>query len=186
MNKPSGYDSAIAKTGLFENPPAGAYVCKISNVKIDKTKETKKDMMCLALDIEEGSYKGNFKKMFDRMKEKNASAKYPCVYRRVLDQVEYLKGDLLAIEESNTGFKYNWDENTLKGKLVGVIFGEKEINVNGKTVLEPRFLCSSEKARSGNIKAPKKKPFAGNSNSFGYGEDDSMYPPEPPQGDMNF
>jgi hypothetical protein len=190
MNKPQGYDQATPQTFGFDNPPAGAYVCKIIGVKSEKTglnaKNPNTDMIAMAIDIEEGQYKGNFKKMFERMKLKDPNKKYPCIFRRTLspDQLNYFKGDILAIEESNEGYKWNWNDESLKGKLVGFIFGEKEIDSNGKTVLEPRFICSAGKARVGNIKPPSKKLYVGSRTNNSFGFENTVAPNQSQQSDI--
>lgn len=43
----------------------------------------------------------------------------------------YFKGCITAIEESNPGYKFNFDERTLDNKLVGIIFRDEEYDYNG-------------------------------------------------------
>jgi hypothetical protein len=165
MQKPSGYDSTEAKQGgQFDKPKAGAYVMKILKAQ-EVMSKTNRPMLVLLLDIATGEHAGNFRKLFDFLQSKNPDSKWPCVYRRCMDgeQTSFFKGDIKAIEESNPGFKFNFDEKTLAGKLVGCALGEKETDSTGKIILEPRFLCSSKKAASGEIKAPALKTYAGNS-----------------------
>jgi len=163
MQKPENYDSTDPKgVTTFENPKAGAHVVKILSAK-EVMSKTNRPMLVLCLDMTGGQFDGNYKKMFEYLKKNNSNAKWPCVYRRCTDggQLQYFKGDIDCIERSNTGYKFNFDESTLVGKVVGCVFGEKEINADRKTILEPRYLCDVEKAKSGEIKPPPLKKYEG-------------------------
>ena len=37
-----------------------------------------------------------------------------------------------CIEKSNEGYEWNWDEKTLKGKKIGVLFGREQYLMNGQ------------------------------------------------------
>ena len=44
-----------------------------------------------------------------------------------------LKGFTVAVEKSNSGYVWNFDEKSLKGKIVGLVLGEEEfVNSVGK------------------------------------------------------
>jgi hypothetical protein len=166
MLKPEGYDNTPENTiGEYQKPSAGAVVFKILRAK-DELSANNRPMLVLYLDIAKGEFVNHFKKLYDFLKDKNPDVKWPCIHRRCQngDQISYLKGDIKAIEESNPGFKFNFDEKTLLGKLVGGMLGEREINAEGKTILEPRCLCSVERAESGKLTAPAKKKFEGYKN----------------------
>jgi hypothetical protein len=120
-------------------------------------------MLSLCLDIAEGPFKDNFKKLLEFFRKNNPDAKYPLVHRRCQDgeQIEYFKGDIKAIEESNEGYRFNFDEKTLVGKLVGCMLGElaytEDNDGNLKTKLEPRWLMPAESARKFTGKPPEMK-----------------------------
>lgn len=163
MQKPLGYDQAEGKQfSSSEKPPAGAYIMRIVQAQETKS-QNGRPMLCLCLDIVDGPFANNFRKLYKFLQERNPDTKWPCVHRRCTDgnQLEYFKGDIKAIEESNAGFSFNWDEKTLYGKLVGCMLREKQIGINddgsAKTVLEPGFLCSVGKVRSGALKPMKMK-----------------------------
>lgn len=198
MSKPAGYDQAEERmVGNFDKPPAGPYVFKI--LKAAETKSsTNRPMMVLLIDIEEGRYKGHFKKLFDFLKSKNSEVKWPCVYRQCMDgdQVGYFKGVVKSIEVSNPGFAYNFNESSLVGKLVGGVLREKETDPSGaKTILEPMFLCDAGRARVGEFKTPTVKKYSGggsnrsNNDSWGEGAGVNSGVPAsyaPPQEDLPF
>lgn len=162
MNKPNGYDSAPATT--FEGggmPLPGAYVLGIIGAEC-KQSNNGNEMLVLSLDIVEGQYKNNYRNLGERLKK-------DCLLRhyRVTDSeksLPYFKGDIKAIEDSNQGFKFNFDEKTLRGKYVGGMLREEEYEKSSgeiATVLKIAFLCSVERVRSGALVVPKKKEFDG-------------------------
>jgi hypothetical protein len=131
MQKPSDYDSTSAFTGEYETLKAGGYVCKIVQA-IDGKSSTGKPMMTILFDITEGDNKDFFKRRFDSAKKTNADAKWKGVFRQLTDgkSTPFFKGVITSIEESNPGYKFNFDENTLKGKLFGGIFGREQYQKN--------------------------------------------------------
>lgn len=152
MFKPSNYDQADAKQFAgFNSPVAGATVLGITSAQEIQSRSGS-PMLVLSIDIAEGEYKRYYTKL-------SADLKKDCMlkHRRTLtdDQSEYLKGDIKAIEESNKGFKFNFDERSLVNKLVGGMLREKEyLSKDGsiKTFLEIAYLCSVDKVRSGLLK----------------------------------
>ena len=163
MNKPDNWDTIPAKTtGEYSRPKAGAYVCKIVHA-LEKTSSTNRPMVELYLDIAEGEHAGHFKKLYEFLKTNNPEAKWVCVHRRCTDteQEGYFKGDISCIEQSNDGYKFNFDLKTLIGKKVGVMFGDKIIGENQdgspKTAIEPRWLLSTKRVLEGGMNLPKIK-----------------------------
>lgn len=71
-----------------------------------------------------------------------------------------LKGFTNAIEASNKGYKWDWNEQGLKGKLVGVVIGEEEyINQKGavRTRTYVNAVRSVETIEKGEFKIPELK-----------------------------
>ena len=64
-----------------------------------------------------------------------------------------------AIEESNPGYHWDWNEAALKGKMVGVLFRDREWEIEGKTGMttEACTFVSVEDVRTNNFKMPKPK-----------------------------
>ena len=88
-----------------------------------------------------------------------------------------------AIEESNPSFRWAWDENALKGKMVGVLFRNREWEMDdGRSgwSTECCTFVSVEDVRTGNFKQPKDKHLRkktennATSNSFTVLDDDSL------------
>ena len=146
-------------------------------LKIIKTKVetyTWGQVLVLAFDVVEGEYAGFYQKNFDAQQQ---DKKWKGTFRINLPKddgsekdewnIKKLKASMTAIEKSNEGYLWNWDETSLKGKLVGGLFGNKEYEYNGQKgfFTDCRALCSVEKIRSGNFTIPKDKLLNSETNS---------------------
>ena len=158
MFKPSNYDTEKERTFFDELPSAGPYVGKIIHAE-EKQSKSGNPMLVLSIDISEGQFKDYYKNLSDRI-SKDCFLKH---YRVLTDEnAGYLKGDILAIEHSNPGFIYNFDETTLSGRLVGINIREEEYvanNGNIKISLKIVHLCGVVDVRNGKIKTIKPKTF---------------------------
>lgn len=128
MEMPKDYNEAQAFTGEYEQIKLGGQICKIKDVKIEKTK-TNKDMLVVAYDIAEGENKDYFKRRFEE--DNRADKKWNGVHRIMVLNNEgktnpFFKGFITSVESSNTGFKFSGEESMLKDKLFGAIFGREE------------------------------------------------------------
>ncbi len=158
MEKPQGYDEAEAKVsgGEFPQPTAGGYVAKIVSAVFGDSKKGNK-MLTVGLDIAEGDFKDHYTKL----SEKFDNDAYLKIYQLTDgDHVNYFKGLINAIEHSNNGYKFNFDETTLIGKKIGVNLREEEyLNKDNvlKTILKVAYHCSAEEARAGLAPLPIKQ-----------------------------
>lgn len=134
--KPS-YSNFEAKkaSNFIELPPVGAYVAEILNVEfIDHNDKEKNpyndphDKIELYLDITEGEYKGRFMEVWKNQKERfGDDAKYKGIFR-LTSPIEgdedwrkrAFESNLWCVQESNSGYAWDWDESKLKGKKVGI------------------------------------------------------------------
>ena len=152
------YATARAFTGENETLPTGGHICQIRGARCELSRNGK-EMLVLAFDIKEGSESdGFYKRRFERAKGANADAKWPGVYYQVTTTNEgntnpMFKGLITAVEESNPGYVWNWNEISLNGKLVGFNFGEEEyLHQNSgevRTIVKPMFPASIAKVRDG-------------------------------------
>lgn len=136
MNKIQGYDEAQSYTGESRTLPAGKYICEIKGAKEVETKNGKKQLV-LQLDIAEGEYKDHYGNLYAANIERNGTdAKWNNggLFRQGFEgkQLPFFKGMITCIEESNVGYTWNWDEKTLKGKKIGVLFGREQYLMNGQ------------------------------------------------------
>lgn len=112
----------------FRGLPIGAYECVIKDARLNHNEETGKNTLKISIDIASGEYKDYFLKAYETdtridRKWNNNAVRY-LAYEG--DNVSYFKGFLTVIENSNIGYKWNWDESTLKGKKVCGVFQYEE------------------------------------------------------------
>lgn len=159
MEKPQGYDEAEAKTagGDFPQPTAGGYVAKIVSALFGESKKGNKKMLTIGLDIAEGDFKDHYTQLSEKF-DKDAYLK---IYQLTEgDNVNYFKGLIAAIEHSNQGFKFDFDEKKLIGKKLGINLREEEyLNKDNviKTIMKVAYHCSAEEARAGLTPLPLKQ-----------------------------
>lgn len=150
------YERAAAYDGSFERLPAGGYVCKIMKAWCETTNNGSEQLV-LALEIAEGNYAGFIKKQYDGKKSSNPSAAWPCIFKQFALGTDgqtnpFFKGMIKSIEESNTGYVWNWQEATLANKMIGMIFREEEFEAQDgsiKTTVRPAFPRSVQRIRNG-------------------------------------
>lgn len=157
--------------------PKGPYVCKILGVKMEPGKDGNSDMLKVQFDVAEGDLKGFFQKQYEDNKDDNKKYKgQTTIYYPKDDGSEkdsWTKKTFAswtnALEDSNEGYKWDWDEKKWKNKLIGLVFGETGTVIEGKEVVytDCRFPVSVQTVRDG--KAPEAKFKAKN----GYGENKS-------------
>lgn len=146
--------------------PAGGYVAKILDA--EEKEYSWGSVLVISFDITEGEYKDFFKQNYKSNTREDK--KWKGVYRLTVpqetnqwyDSQKRTFGNAIAcIEESNNGYHWNWDEKTLKGKTVGVLFRNFEYDVDGNTgwSTECCSLDSVEDIQNGNFKMPKDKPL---------------------------
>jgi len=189
MKKFSNYDDAkkAAQSAGSAKLPAGAYVCKIMGVRYEEGQDGRSDVLVLQYDITEGEQKDFFKKQYEANTSEDKKWKGTVrIYVPADDGSEkdgWTKRSFAswidAVEKSNSGYSWAWDENTLKNKAVGIVFGETGTVIDGKNVVytEARFGVDVEKVRSG--KAPEAKFKSKNGyNSAKPLEDDFMKIPD--------
>lgn len=163
MKKFNGYDEIQAYRS-FEKLPVGGYVTKIQNVRFMEGKNGNSDMIILAFDIIEGEHKDYFKKQFESQtaEVKKWKGTFTIYYPKDdgSEKDEWTKRSFKTImediETSNPGYAWNWDENTLKGKEIGIIFGEVNDIIDGKGVKynKAKKTASVDSIRKGNFKIP--------------------------------
>ena len=112
----------------FKSLPIGAYECVIIGGAVHTNQESGKNSFKVAVDIASGEFKDYFKKRYDA--NTNEDKKWDNNAVRYLayegDNVSYFKGFITCVENSNPGYKWNWDETTLKGKKICGVFQYEE------------------------------------------------------------
>lgn len=145
--------------------PVGGYIVKILNV--ETLEYTWGEVLNISFDIAEGEQKDFYKRDFaNQMQEVK---KWKGNYRLNVPKddgtekdgwtMSKFKSAIVAIEESNGGYKWTWDEQTLKGKFVGALFHKSEWEYNGSTGFYTacHSLRSADFIRSGDFTIPADK-----------------------------
>lgn len=164
MKPLKNYESAKAYTEL-EKLPAGGYVVKILNVEyVDNSDKGYNDTIILSFDIVEGEYKDFYRKQYSEQQSEDKKWKGTYRMRVPLDDgsekdgwtTRRFKTDITAFESSNSGFAWAWKEQSLKGKLVGAVFNDKEYEFNGRSgfFTNCHHLIDAAKIREGKFKTP--------------------------------
>lgn len=198
MKQFSNYDDAkkAAQNTGGAKLPAGAYVCKIMGVRYEEGQDGKSDVLVLQFDITEGEQKDFFKKQYEANTAEDKKWKGTVrIYVPTDDGSEKdgwtkrsFAGWIDAVEKSNTGYSWGWDENTLKNKLIGIVFGETGTVINGKDVVytEARFGVDVDKVRSGNAPEAKFKARKGYGSASATSADDFMKIPDVTEEEIPF
>ena len=114
----------IQESTSFKRLTPNGYICKILNVEDHPDKEYLK----IYFDIVKGDDKGYFKKQYDGDTRKER--KWPnagTFIRSYKDSAASMfKGFTNAVEKSNKGYKWDFDEKTLVNKVVGLIIADEQ------------------------------------------------------------
>ena len=175
MQKIDNWNQIEASTGEKETLPAGGYICKIMGAK--EVTYNRRDgsgsfsRLEISIDIADGPYKDFYAHDYRAQKQWGDDQKWKGVVRPYCPtsgsdeqsrrSQAIFKAYTNAIEASNPGYTWNWDEKTLKGKLVGVMFRDTEWAYNGRTgwKVQPYRFVSVDVIKNGNFETPKPKPL---------------------------
>ena len=173
MKPINGYKAEAPSQG-FPMLPKGLYIAKISAVRIDGTEPDQQ--LVLRMDIIEGEYAGYYSKRYQH-ESQNAGfhqqfqAKYKGDLRIQIPNsangkrqhpewdVKTFNNAIYCIEQSNPGYKWDWDEKKLKGKTVGI--NVREGTYNGNVYTQIGRLEVAEDVRRGIVETMKPKKPSG-------------------------
>ena len=150
-----------------EQLPAGGYVCQILSAKVESNDWG--DQLVIAHDVCEGEFEGIFKRDYDNNDREDK--KWRGTFRLKLPKDDGSEQDawkkrsfnafIWAIEQSNPGFTWDWDEKKLKGKKVGLLYRNEEWAMEGRSGWTTKAAGSEsvENIRNGKFKMLKDKPL---------------------------
>lgn len=150
------YDKVQA-SGDFERLPAGGYVLKIQSA----TDEPSKEYLRIVYDIAEGPEKGRY---LNETTENDYRHSFIRSYKE--KALGMFKAFTNAIEASNPGYKWDWKETALPGKLLGVVLGYEEYEANDGNIKERLRVVScleADRIRKGDFKVPELKKLKASS-----------------------
>lgn len=175
IQKPNNWENVQEYT-VREKLPVGAYVCKVRQVAVQQNSYGQ--VLCLLFDIAEGEHAGFYQRDF-ASQTNGQDKKWRGVMRVWIPQDDgsdkdektkrAFKGMVTSFEESNPGYKWNWEETSLVGKTVGIIYRNEEWEYNGKTgwTAKPLRCMSAQKVRNGDYTLPDDKPLRGDAYDAG-------------------
>lgn len=155
-----GYED-VKVNNFVERLKLGGHICKVLEAKVEEF-ESKKDgkkyeQLIIKFDIESPDEQAGFynRKFVEDAKTDALNAKWKGFHRISVptkESEDFIKSRFKAfttsIEESNPGYKWQWEENTLIGKVFGGVFAFEEFtNQEGKTITTTkiRYVKSTEK-----------------------------------------
>ena len=163
-----GFEAKENSTNFLELPPAGLYIGQIMAVRVVDADGVKtfRDWLEVMLEITEGDYKGRFTAVYNDQKERFGAenTRYRGTFRIAIpsgkeDEEEWVRrsfeGNLWCVEQSNPGYHWDWDENKLTGKKIGINLRTRLYTYNDKdkeTVEVARFETLDD------VKSGKAKP----------------------------
>ena len=172
MKRFSGYEAK--KASGREYLPAGGYTAKILDAK--EVRYDWGEVLIFSFDILEGQYKDFF--AADYRAQDREDKKWRGVFRLTLPRDDGSEKDgwskrafnnaIWSLEESNPGYRLDWtplesgDYGQFKGKLVGVLFRNREWEKDGNAgwMTECCALTSISDIREKKFKMPKDKPLS--------------------------
>lgn len=146
MKPINGYKAEAPTTG-YPMLPKGLYVAQIKGVKLEGTEPDQR--LVLRIDIVEGEYTGYYTKRYKADQERGG--KYEVKYkgdfsiqipnennpkRQHYDwDLRSLNNAMWAIEDSNSGYHWDWNETGLKGLNIGINVRQGTYNGNPYTII---------------------------------------------------
>lgn len=142
----------IKENGGFEKLSPGGYIVKLLNIQDVPEKEYLK----ISFDIDEGEKKGFFAEQYKNSTQ--TDKKWPnagsFIRSYKTTAASMFRGFTNAVENSNKGYTFDFNEESLKGKKVGIVVAEEEF-VNQKGQVRVRTYVSAVRS----VDAIKKGEF---------------------------
>lgn len=166
IRKPNNWNE-VQEFSDRQKLPLGAYVCKVKKCSV--VDNSYGEQLAILFDIAEGEYAGYFQKDFASNTAQDK--KWRGVLRVWIpkddgsdnDEItkRSFKGMTTAFERSNPGYQWDWNENSLVGKTVGILFRNEEYDYQGKQgwSVRPFRALSADTVRNGEYTLPKDKPL---------------------------
>lgn len=164
----------VQASGDFKKLPEGAYKLIVKGIKYqDNSAKNYSDQLIIQVDIAEGEHKDFFTEQYNA--NTSEDKKYKGIIRIYVPNddgsekdgwtASKFKAMTNAFEDSNPGYSWNWDENTLKGKVVGGVYNLKEYEYNGRHGFFTNFHHFVAVSDIDTAKIPEPTYLAENSNS---------------------
>lgn len=180
--------------GDYQHLPKGGYVIKILGAEL--CENFNGQYLKLGCDIVEGEYADFFENEYRN--QQSEDKKWHCNYLLSVPKDDGSERDawvkrrfktvIEALEASNPGYHFNWDEREFKGKLAGGLFNEREYEKSDKSigrVTNLAQICAVEIIHKGKYQLPKDKLLQPNQRTSAK-SDDFMKIPEGSKEELPF
>lgn len=160
--------------GDYQTLPNDGYVLKIMGTEV--CNGVNGEYVKISCDIAEGEFKDYFAKNYKE--QQSEDKKWRCNYNLKVPKDDGSEQDgwikrrfktvVKAMEESNHGYHFDWDEKKFKGKLIGGLFNVKQFMAEGKVITiknNLEQLVSVESIRNKTYKMPADKLLDTRSNT---------------------
>lgn len=162
MQPIKNYENIQPSDGSFDRPGPGGYICRIVNVTDNPLNPNtgKGDYLKIEYDIHEGTYKDYFSDSYKR------TGKWYGNFIRSYKESAHgmFKHFTDCVEASNSRYQWNFDESTLNGKMIGLVFGEEEYLKNNGDVGTRMYVYAVktvDQIDKGDYKVPALKTLSG-------------------------
>ena len=187
MKKFNDYETTQSYSNS-EKLPVGGYVLKVANVRYEEGQNGNSDRIQLMFDIAEGEQKDFFRKQYDSQTSEDKKWKRTVAIYVPKDdgteqdgwKVNAVNNLAASLEESNSGYTWDWDETKLKGKFLGFLVREFEWSMNGNfgVSTEASSCTDVESIRNGKFKIPKMRKLKAEQNTASTQSQDSITDPD--------
>ncbi len=168
MKKFEKFTSAQVRTGSsFELLPKDAYVIKILQAKEEPNNNGGGTHIKIAFDIAEGKYADFYKKQFDGNANEDKRWPYDGVHNMSCPDdnspqwmIDNFGTFIAALEDSNDGYHWDWNESKWKGLVVGALFRNEQSEKDGNVYdhIRPYWFRPAQQIRDGKFgRLPKDK-----------------------------
>ena len=163
MKAIENYENIKASSGEFARPGNGGYILEIVNVTdVPYNEQTGKgDYLRIDYDIAAGDFKGYYTAQNERFGGGKWFANVIKSYKE--KALGMFKHFINCVEESNSGYKWTWDEQSLVNKYIGVVLGEEEYKKRDGSVgvkLVVKDIKTIDQILKGDFKVPTIKKLA--------------------------
>jgi hypothetical protein len=171
MQKPEGWDTMEGREISYETPAPGPTILGIVRAVYEKS-GAGNNQLTLELDIADGKFKNYYRELGDRINQRCFMRHWQGTEGKSLP---YFKGLIKAIEESNEGYRWDFNESGLSRKLIGANLREEEYrrkDGNIIIILRPAYLCSTKSIFSGGHRVLPRKtlPIGQEEDNQGFGQ----------------
>lgn len=164
--------------------PKGGYILKV--LAVDNKSGNYGDYLVINYDIAEGQFKDFYLKDYKAQQSEDKKWRGKYLLNVPTDDgseqdgwtKRKFKTFTTALEDSNEGYHFDWDEQKFKGKMFGGLFHEREFEKDDGSVgvyVSIGGVCSVDKIASGEYKLPKDKQLKNRQQTYSYGQSDSGF-----------